>query len=273
MWTYALGSQTSIARKILRASDDIEELERQQQILELAVAEEGLSDVAVYSRSFPVGDPTGGYGIKGFRFAVGGYQSWRGGHAIQPAYPELVVADVVSGAVLAKALGKAAVAGLSKKLAARALTETAEASGGVATRTVAESTQSTAESIVKSVDDVLPTPYRVPEELPPFDPKGSLGAARAWTIKGRLKAAHLPTTGKIRYVPPKNYSPGQPLPRGPNGGYIDRFGNEWLKGPSRTAGQQFEWDVQLGRNATPGMRALSRDGKHVNVSLDGEVTH
>jgi filamentous hemagglutinin len=93
------------------------------------------------------------------------------------------------------------------------------------------------------------------------------------TVKGRLKAAGLPTTGKIRYVPPESWTPSQPLPRGPDGGYVDRFGNEWVKGPSRTAGQPYEWDVQLGRNATDGMRGLSRDGKHVNVSLDGEVTH
>jgi hypothetical protein len=118
------------------------------------------------------------------------------------------------------------------------------------------------------------TPFnKVPPEQPPFDPNGTIGAAKAWTMKGRLKAADLPTTGKIRYVPPEGHPPSQPLPRGPNGGYRDRFGNEWLKGPSRTPGQPFEWDVQIGRNATPGFRALSRDGRHVNVSLDGEVTH
>jgi hypothetical protein len=32
-------------------------------------------------------------------------------------------------------------------------------------------------------------------------------------------------------------------------------------GPSRTAGQPFEWDVQL------------PDGRHLNVSLHGEITH
>lgn len=93
------------------------------------------------------------------------------------------------------------------------------------------------------------------------------------SVKGRLKAASLPTSGKMRYVPPEDWTPGQPLPRGPNHGYIDRFGNEWVKGPSRTPGQPFEWDVQLGRNATDGIRMLSRDGVHLNVSLDGEVTH
>ena len=55
--------------------------------------------------------------------------------------------------------------------------------------------------------------------------------------------------------------------------HLDRFGNEWTRGPSRTLGEPFEWDVQLGRNATPGVRALSRDGTHINVSLNGKVTH
>lgn len=43
--------------------------------------------------------------------------------------------------------------------------------------------------------------------------------------------------------------------------FMDRFGNEWTKGPSRTAGEAFEWDVQL------------RDGGHWNVSLEGHITH
>jgi filamentous hemagglutinin len=106
-------------------------------------------------------------------------------------------------------------------------------------------------------------------------PPGSVGAARAWTIKARLKAAQLPTKGNIRYVPPRNYQPGNPLPRGPNNGYIDRVGNEWVKGPSRTPGQPFEWDVQLSRTGKEQIGWLSRDGNrgHVNVSTDGHVTH
>jgi RHS repeat-associated protein len=102
---------------------------------------------------------------------------------------------------------------------------------------------------------------------------GKLATALPLSIKFRIKRAQLPHRGKIRYVPPENYTPTMPLPRGPRGGYIDRFGNEWVKGSSRTPGQAFEWDVQLGRNCTPGMRAISPDGDHVNVSLDGEVTH
>ena len=92
-------------------------------------------------------------------------------------------------------------------------------------------------------------------------------------MKARLNAAQLPTHGKMRYVPPKGHPPSQPLPRGPHHGFLDRFGNEWTKGPSRTVGEAFEWDVQLPKNPNQGMLYLSPDGKHVNVSLGGEVTH
>jgi filamentous hemagglutinin len=95
------------------------------------------------------------------------------------------------------------------------------------------------------------------------------------TTKSVLKAAELPTTGRIRYVPPKNWNPAQPLPRGPRNGYIDRWGNEWVRGPTRTKGQAFEWDVQLSSTGKAKIGRLSPDDNmaHVNVSLDGEVTH
>nr|WP_298555273.1 polymorphic toxin type 17 domain-containing protein [uncultured Streptomyces sp.] len=82
----------------------------------------------------------------------------------------------------------------------------------------------------------------------------------------------LPNQGRIRYVPPKNYNPATPLPRGRNGGYIDRFGNEWTVGPSRTEGHPFEWDVQLSRQGREKIGWLSRDKRHVNVDPFGEVT-
>ena len=75
---------------------------------------------------------------------------------------------------------------------------------------------------------------------PPFNPAGTTGAAQPWSIKGRVKYVQLPTKGKIRFIPAETYSPTNPLPRGPNNGYLDKFGNEWVKGPSRTAGQAFE---------------------------------
>ena len=102
---------------------------------------------------------------------------------------------------------------------------------------------------------------------------GSVGASRVWTKKGRLKAIGLPTTGKIRFVPRKGYDSSNPLPRGPNNGILDRFGNEWTKGPSRTQGQAFEWDVQLSKTGKQKLGWATRDGSHANVSLDGHITH
>ena len=51
--------------------------------------------------------------------------------------------------------------------------------------------------------------------------------------------------GKVRLVPDPDYHYSEPILRGPNKGFVDKFGNEWVKGPSRTLGQPFEWDVQL----------------------------
>ena len=108
---------------------------------------------------------------------------------------------------------------------------------------------------------------------PTFNPFGSMGAAKPWTIAQRLKYAKLPTLGKIRFIPRKNYKPNEPLHKGPNNGYLDNFDNEWVKGPSRTAGQEFEWDVQLSKLGTKQLGWASRDDKHLNVSLDGKITH
>ena len=93
------------------------------------------------------------------------------------------------------------------------------------------------------------------------------------SIKGNLKAVELPTKGKIRFIPDKSYNPSRPLERGDQKGYLDKFGNEWVKGPSRTQGQTFEWDVQLSRKGKSNLDWLSRDGEHINVSLDGKITH
>ena len=85
------------------------------------------------------------------------------------------------------------------------------------------------------------------------------------------KEAQLPTEGKIRYVPPKNT--GNTLPRTSTGGYIDRFSNIWTKGPSRTLGEPFEWDVQLSKAGKRMLGWLSRDRRHINVSPKGIITH
>ncbi|WP_350030285.1 polymorphic toxin type 17 domain-containing protein [Pseudomonas sp. HR1] len=110
-------------------------------------------------------------------------------------------------------------------------------------------------------------------EEPPFNPSGTAGSAKQWSSKARLKYVGLPTQGRIRYVPPSGYNPCQPLPRGPNNGCLDKFGNEWAKGLSRTEGQPFEWDVQLSRQGKAQLGWATRDGFHLNISLDGKITH
>jgi RHS repeat-associated protein len=100
-----------------------------------------------------------------------------------------------------------------------------------------------------------------------------------YSVSNRMRQAGpgdvfgLPGQGRIRYVPPRGYNPAVPLPRGPQGGYIDRFGNEWVVGPSHTPGHPFEWDVQLSHSGRAQIGWLSRDGNHVNISPLGEVTH
>ncbi|MDP1793156.1 MAG: polymorphic toxin type 17 domain-containing protein, partial [Acidimicrobiales bacterium] len=99
------------------------------------------------------------------------------------------------------------------------------------------------------------------------------GGAEVATKSQRIKQAMLPSRGRIRYVPPKRWNPHDPLPQGPGGGYLDRFGNEWVRGPSRTAGESFEWDVQLSETGRNQIGWLSRNGTHVNVNRGGQVTH
>ncbi|WP_423783905.1 polymorphic toxin type 17 domain-containing protein [Frischella perrara] len=77
----------------------------------------------------------------------------------------------------------------------------------------------------------------------------------------------------IRFVLSKSYFPNKSLLRGNNNGYIDRFLYECIKCPSRIAGQEFEWNVQLSELGKKQLGWASRDGKYLNVSLDGKITH
>ncbi|CAI1124917.1 DUF637 domain-containing protein [Serratia ficaria] len=130
----------------------------------------------------------------------------------------------------------------------------------------------TTNSIKAAEKAALKGPLSYADE-PFFNPYGTLSAGQVWSIKARMKHVQLPNEGKIRFVPDSNYKPTNPLPRGPNKGYMDKFGNEWTKGPSRTKGQEFEWDVQLSPTGKAQLGWASRDGKHLNVSLDGRITH
>ncbi len=90
-----------------------------------------------------------------------------------------------------------------------------------------------------------------------------------WLAK--VKNMGLPTDGPIVFVPPKRWNPKNPLRTSDKKGFLDAFGNEWRKGPSRTPGQAWEWDVVPRGNSS--LKNLSRDGSHLNVSLGGKVTH
>ena len=76
------------------------------------------------------------------------------------------------------------------------------------------------------------------------------------------RKAGLPTRrGKYRFVPDKGATPPN---RGPGGGYVDKFRNEWQKGPNHHFPGDpwpYEWDVQL------------TGGGYINVSGRGVVAN
>jgi len=112
------------------------------------------------------------------------------------------------------------------------------------------------------------------EPEPPFDPKGTVGAARHWTVARRLEHAGLPAEGLYAFRPRRNYHPSQPLPRGDRGGFLDEFGNEWRKARKPgSRGDEWHWDVTFGRRPPTHFRAASKSGKHINVTPDGRIHH
>lgn len=94
------------------------------------------------------------------------------------------------------------------------------------------------------------------------------------TIKSRIQKEMLPQEGRIRFIPREDYNPSNRLPVDTaTNGFKDKFNNVWKKGPSRTPGEAFEWDVQLSESGKLQLGWLSRDGKYINVSLKGRITH
>jgi RHS repeat-associated protein len=102
------------------------------------------------------------------------------------------------------------------------------------------------------------------------------------TIRGKIQKAGLPGRGRYRYMAPKRYKADQELPRGPNGGYLDRHGNEWVKGPyhgDKRLPHTHEWDVRL---SPKGERQWNRHnsasnaqggGHYINIRPDGQLSH
>ncbi|UGU17916.1 polymorphic toxin type 17 domain-containing protein [Sinomicrobium kalidii] len=82
----------------------------------------------------------------------------------------------------------------------------------------------------------------------------------ATSSRSLVKVAQLPLKGKIRFIPRAvDVKSGKIFRK--NGGFLDKFGNIWKKGPSRTKGQAFEWDVQLSAKGKAQLGHLSKDGK------------
>lgn len=106
----------------------------------------------------------------------------------------------------------------------------------------------------------------------------SINAGKVKTIEERLDYAKLPhNPDRVCFIPDKQYRPSNQLPKyhfsDDTFGYIDRDKNIWVKGPSRTKGDAFEWDVQLSHAGQNKYRHLIGNAKYMNVSLDGRITH
>jgi hypothetical protein len=71
----------------------------------------------------------------------------------------------------------------------------------------------------------------------------------------------LPRTGLHPYVPPQRQDWLTNPPRGPQNGYLDDDGNEWVPHPSPNDPDDFHWDVE------------HPDGRHTNVVPDGTIHH
>ena len=81
-------------------------------------------------------------------------------------------------------------------------------------------------------------------------------------LKRQIVRKHnLPTWGEFPFIPPKNWRPNQPLRKNSKGDYIDLKGRLWRKGPTRTEGEDWEWDVQL------------PNSDHLNIDWGGNITH
>lgn len=74
----------------------------------------------------------------------------------------------------------------------------------------------------------------------------------------------LPTGGPIPFVPPKNWSP-----RGGRS-FEDAYGNVWQRGRG-VGGDLTEWDVQVRTGGS--LAGLTSDGRHLNVTNEGGVSH
>jgi len=78
----------------------------------------------------------------------------------------------------------------------------------------------------------------------------------------------LPLTGDYRFPVPKN-TPLNALKIGPNGGYMDRFGDEWI--PYRINGRIVAWRCNLSDMGHNRMRWAVKEARFFVVRPDGNV--
>lgn len=80
---------------------------------------------------------------------------------------------------------------------------------------------------------------------------------------------HLPLTGDYRFpVPKKGWPEG--LEIGPSGGYIDRFGSEWIPYRARKSGRILAWRSNLSKMGKLRMGKLADERGLFLVRPDGE---
>ncbi len=121
----------------------------------------------------------------------------------------------------------------------------------------------------------------------PKKPEAQSSEAPKHSKRSRIRDAGLPgaggahsAKGPFRFLLPRKYQPGNALPRGKQGGFLDRFGNEWVEGPYHgdpSKGFTYEWDVQLspeGRDWAEGLLTEKPPAKeYINVAPDGTISH
>lgn len=91
-------------------------------------------------------------------------------------------------------------------------------------------------------------------------------------LRGKVKARGLPTDGRFHFVPDGNKIEFNRS----NGGYVDRYGNVWVKGPYHgdpKLGFTYEWDVQLSASGKNAWGKFANGKGYINVRPDGGLSH
>lgn len=78
----------------------------------------------------------------------------------------------------------------------------------------------------------------------------------------------LPLTGEYRFAMPKDLDM-ENLPVGPRGGYLDRFGNEWVPVLNSRKNRIVGWEEHLSDIGALRLGWMARDGR-LNLTVDGK---